>query len=76
MEGIENLKFDNEKDKEKLKKTYQKLIKEREKVNDSGPRYYAMIDVLSNNSLYKNIMLLNTFPYHYLLTLLKKHLIN
>lgn len=52
MEGIENFKFDNEKDKEKLKKTYQKLIKEREKVNDSGPRYYAMIDVLSNNSLY------------------------
>ena len=36
MEGIENFKFDNEKDKEKLKKTYQKLIKEREKVNDSG----------------------------------------
>lgn len=58
MEGIENLKFDNEKDKEKLKKTYQKLIKEREKVNDSGPRYYAMIDVLSNNSLYKNIMII------------------
>ena len=53
LEGIENLKFDNEKDKEKLKKTYQKLIKEKEKVNDSGPRYYAMIDVLSNNSLYK-----------------------